>query len=401
MRSCAIGLFFTLLATLACDGVPGSYPDDLLPDRAAAPGKADYFNLPFATFRAKDPTPAAGEFLLLANSKFGSFHREIVTGCAGGACESRGEEPLAQWTKGGSTNYVRFTDLDGNLIDRYAFELVDQNQTLRLRKVNTHGWQELAPSSDSWCEEESAEPNGRQDCSGQDEVKACVGTWTCESHHCVRACDYDVCGQAGAACVDSGGCTEGTVADALRYPCPTNQVCCFSGHAEVAFDPLAADNVTQAFTAGLAEAQRTMTNPRLSFFSLSAVPTKVGASYADTEFRWKYDLPASGTGGSHEVTVAYPGWTTSSREGMPMGAYLAQSDLSAKLKTFSQILDQAATQDISLATCPLDASARAPGLVQLTGSFGSGGSRWFWAFICAGQTFPFATVDATTGARIN
>jgi len=387
-----------VLPMLACSGSESSFSDDQLDEQVATPGKGDYFSIPFATFRPNTSSPKVGDIMLLAYPASGLTHRELATSCKAGVCKTHGDDPVSVWSTAGATNYVRFMDVDGNLIDRYAFEFNDSGNTLRLRKVNTQHWQELTMSADVWCQEENAD---RQDCTDQSDVKACVGTWTCEDSLCKRHCDYDACGDSGGQCLAQGECGDGTVGDALAFPCKSEKQCCFHGLPKPLFDPLDPDQLSLAFATAAAEAKKTMPKASLTFRSVDGNPVKAGESYATTEFKWTYGFVARDQDYSTAaINVTYPGWSAKKISGMPMGSTVSQDNFKAKIKlTFSELVDQLALAKITMQTCQVAPDTKNPSFVSLKGVLGNGGSLWFWEFFCADQTI--LRLEANTGEKLN
>jgi len=399
-RNLSTVVFVIVLAPMmACSGAgDAAFPDDQLDEQSATPGKSDYFNIPFATFRATGSNPKVGDIMVLAESASGFNHREIATSCNGTSCKTREEDPIILWSKAGATDYVRFLDIDGNLIDRYAFELLDSSNTLRLRKVNTQRWQELTMSADVWCH---AENEDRQDCTDQSDVKACVGSWTCEDSLCVRHCDYDACSNASGKCVSHGSCGDGTVGDVLTYPCESDHECCFQNLAKPIFDPLDPEQLALAFTAATTAASKKMTNPIMSFLSLQASPVTAGASYAATEFKWGYNFVARSADFSRvEVDVVYPGWTTKVKTGLATGATVSQEDFSTKIKlTFTGLVNQMAADGFTMQTCLVAPGTDNSSFMALKGAMGQGGNIWFWEFFCGDGSL--LRLDASSGEQLN
>ena len=385
-----------LLTTLvaACGEGTSDFSDDNLPEQVLDPAKGDYVAIPFATYHAASAT-TAGRLLALTWTAGGICHRVLTKTCSHGSCTTKTDDPLASWSKAGTTYYVRFERENGTLIDRYAFKL--DGDTLKLRKVSTSTWQTLTNSEPLWCQYEADAT--RRDCSDQsDAPPECAGTWTCESSACVRHCDYTLCANAGGTCV-SGAC-DGHVLDADAYPCKSSKLCCAPGPVVRAFDPVAADSLSKAFDIAVAQIPSAMKSPTVSLVTVQGDPVTVGTSYADTVYTWHYVIVAQGTGSpTRVITVAYPGWTARSTTGTPMGAYLAQADIAATVKLgFAAIVDHATTAHVTLASCPLDpTNTSAPGFVDLRGNFGPGGIKWFWEFGCAAQAGMYS-FDAGTGA---
>jgi hypothetical protein len=379
-----------VLVGAGCDAA-NEYPDDLGDDVAMQVGKADYYPVPFLTYRA--PEASVGHFTLLAVTDNGIFHRETAVECVTTPCDPQVEEGLPIMSRSGSTNYIRFEDYDGNLIDRYAWKL--DGDTLKLRKVNTTKWQSLTKADDAWC-------NDKGDCDAQELTPACVGTWSCRQAVCVRLCDYQACGEAGGVCGAASACTDGVAGDAQLYPCQHGNVCCLPKSSQPAFDPVAADNVAAAYAAAQTEAEKTLADPSISLVTLSASPVGIGASYAATTYQWKYLFAASAASGGQPkaISVTYPGWATKATSGLPMGSYLAEDDFTAKVKLgFGTILSKAAAAGVTLESCPLTGSgSENPGFIDLRGTFGPGGVVWFWELGCAAMG-GIHSFDAATGAE--
>jgi hypothetical protein len=377
------------LAGAGCDEAVEN-PDDLGADEPVQAGKADYYPMTFTTYRAA--SPKAGQFAMLAVTDNGIFHRETAVYCINGPCNPMVLEGLPIMSRSGQTNYIRFEDFDGKLVDRYAWTL--NGDTLKLRKVNTSTWQSLQISSDAWCHEAA-------DCDAQELTAACVGTWSCRAAVCERTCDYGACGDAGGVCGAASACSDGVVGDGQLYPCHQGQVCCLPQSSQPSFDPVAPANVTAAFAAARAQAEKSLTDPSISLVTLGATPTAVGASYAATEYQWKYLFAASAASGGQPkaVSVVYPGWKATTISGLTMGSYLGEDDFAATVKLgFGQILAKAAAAGVTLESCPLEGTGgENPGFIDLRGTFGPGGVVWFWEFGCAAMG-GLHSFDAGTGA---
>lgn len=140
-----------------------------------------------------------------------------------------------------------------------------------------------------------------------------------------------------------------------------------------------------------------MSNPTMAFLMLAGTPTADGASYAGIPFQWVYSRVGQASGHTPtRITVTYPGWITKNLNGMPMGSYMSQSDFSSQIKlTFGQLIDKLATEDVTLQTCPMGPSG---GVLDVKGTIGLHGQRWYWEIFCAGHGQTLLTFDAASGS---
>jgi hypothetical protein len=202
-----------LLLALALMGLGcGGGSDDAAVDVPDSAGKADGVTRPVGTYRNDGAANGQFAFVVLKSDTF--FHRAQVVTCVAAPCNPAAQFGSYAFTKSGNTQYIRFNDNDGNLVDRYAYRL-DGDQ-LSLRAVDAAGWQKLTLTADqAFCAEAA-------DCEIQELPQPrCPGRWRCLENTCEFGCGANDCEIAGGTCVGlaPGSCVGGVVADASAYGC--------------------------------------------------------------------------------------------------------------------------------------------------------------------------------------
>jgi hypothetical protein len=182
-------------------------------------------------FLALDDFPAGTTFPLMSMLVLrsdGTFLRTQVLGCEGtNACDRSEEEGTFKYTKSGTRRFLRFSDAEGNLIDRWQY-VVATNGALELRPAGTSKWQPVPRSEVAFC---TAEVECTQQGLPQ---QGCPDAWSCENNACTPKCDSappaNACVAAGGTCIGlrPGACADGTVLDATEYSCggPVGVLCC-------------------------------------------------------------------------------------------------------------------------------------------------------------------------------
>jgi hypothetical protein len=211
MRTTA--LFIALaLAAFGCNGSPET-ADDGNADTIDTATKADGVVRPVGTY-LKDAA-SAGQFTKVVLKTDRTFHRETMVYCIMAPCPPVASEGTYNFSKSGSTRYLRFLDENGDLIDRYAYTLSGDVLKLRVPGESARVAYEHADNDSAWC-------GVADDCGLQDLAQPrCPGQWTCNEEN---TCAYDCrmpCEAAGGECVAlyPGNCANGTVGDANEYSC--------------------------------------------------------------------------------------------------------------------------------------------------------------------------------------
>ena len=128
------------ISLAACAADP--YPDDSAADTEVTDGKADGWLgsvAPQGTYLAADA--GAGQFTKMIVKTDKSYERDSVVECIAAPCNPVAQTGKYKITHGGGTDYLRFLDGSGKLVDRYAFEI--HGRQLRVRKVGSTDWQDL------------------------------------------------------------------------------------------------------------------------------------------------------------------------------------------------------------------------------------------------------------------
>jgi hypothetical protein len=211
MRTTA--LFMVLaLAAFGCNGSPDT-GDDTAADTIDTATKADGVVRPVGTF-LKDAA-SAGQFTKIVLKTDRTFHRETMVYCVRAPCPALESEGTYNYSKSGSTRYIRFMDENGDLIDRYAYTLADDVLKLRVPGESTRVAYTRADDANAWC-------GVADDCELQELAQPkCPGQWTCGAEN---TCAYDCrlpCEVAGGECValTPSSCADGEVGDANTYSC--------------------------------------------------------------------------------------------------------------------------------------------------------------------------------------
>ena len=165
------------------------------------------------------------------------------------------------------------------------------------------------------------------------------------------------------------------------------------------FDPAA--SIGMAFTYARQEAVKSFTGPWVAFVDATGIAPMAGAGYAS--YNWSFTFVAGESGGSSfkGISLAYPGWTAKTVDGMPMGAYLEESDFSTKVKIgFPDMVEKAGQAGLSPDSC-VDPVAQTPisFIVTLRGSNNPSNPGWFWEFFCPGDAITYR-FDAGTGEQV-
>jgi hypothetical protein len=148
------------------------------------------------------------------------------------------------------------------------------------------------------------------------------------------------------------------------------------------FDPVVPANITQAFTTAKAEAAKFVPGQAVSFVEVVGDPTAIGPTFEAVAFQWTYSFAA----GSNVVKVVHPGWTSSHKSGLPMGAYLDEASFAKTVPlSLEQIFGKAAASGVDDQTCKMQPGAKPPAFIDLRGTLGKTGSFWFWEFSCGGS----------------
>ncbi|MBI5482216.1 MAG: hypothetical protein HY906_25395 [Deltaproteobacteria bacterium] len=211
MRTTA--LFMVLaLAAVGCNGSP-DIGDDANADTIDAATKADGVIRPVGTYLRDNAT--AGQFTKVVLKTDRTFHRELMVYCIMAPCPTPATEGTYNFSKSGTTRYIRFLDENGDLIDRYAYKLDGDVLKLRASGSSSYVKYEHADNDAAWC-------GVADDCELQELPQPrCPGQWTCGAE---STCAYDCrmpCEVAGGECVAlyPGSCADGEVGDANTYSC--------------------------------------------------------------------------------------------------------------------------------------------------------------------------------------
>lgn len=232
MRTILFALVISSLSLSACMQTDAGDAAEIIDD-----GKQDDATTkPLGTyadpFLALDDFPAGTTFPLMSMLVLrsdGSFLRTQVLACQGtNACDRSEEVGTFKYTKSGTKRFLRFADADGNLIDRWEYQLAT-NGNLKVRPAGTSKWQSVPKSEVAFC-------TAAVECTQQGIPQPrCPDAWSCESNACTPKCDGDVpptnaCVAAGGTCIGlrPGACADGTVLDATEYSCggPVGVLCC-------------------------------------------------------------------------------------------------------------------------------------------------------------------------------
>ena len=222
MRNATVVAALFALVVFGCDGTAVN-PDDQAQDQVEVDGKADGSSAavarPLGTYRVAHQY--AGRLTMVTFKSDKTFHYEMMVYCAGGGtCPPVGHDGTYTFSKSGTTRYIRFLDADGQLIDRYAYQLTGQlGDTLKLRLSGDSEWTTLPQSGDAYCA--AAADCGLQ---GLIHPMCAPGGWTCEDNLCAFQCgqvEQTACETAGGACVPlvPDACEHGTVGDARYFGC--------------------------------------------------------------------------------------------------------------------------------------------------------------------------------------
>lgn len=217
------------ILAIACDSGSSSDENEPAPGaenevEVSIDGKEDGVVRPLGTYRGE--AAGAGDLVTVVLKSDKTFHRETLVTCITTPCNPIGEDGTYKFTKGGENRYIRFLDTDGQLIDRYAYELEDD--TLSLRKDDSEDVLTLVRSAESWC-------GAPDDCKIQGAAQPrCIGEWQCVEATCGYQCGDpgvgNACEAGGGACVglNPQGCADGVWADAGTFSCggPVGVGCC-------------------------------------------------------------------------------------------------------------------------------------------------------------------------------
>lgn len=159
----------------------------------------------------------------------------------------------------------------------------------------------------------------------------------------------------------------------------------------VFFDPLAASSLAKVFETASAAIAADFPQHALSFVQLVGLPHGSAQTYEQTPFLWNYTLAARDTssckGATKGVEVAWPGWTAVVMDEMPMGAYVAESEIGVAIPlSLEPLLKAIADDGVNPGACPITADGRPPGGILLRGTvWWPAGVHWFWNIWCDGH----------------
>ena len=211
MRTTAL-LMALALAAFGCSGTPDT-ADDANADTIDNAAKADGVVRPVGTYLKDGAT--AGQFTKIVLKTDRTFHRELMVYCIVAPCPTPATDGTYNFSKSGTTRYIRFLDDNGDLIDRYAYTLSGDVLKLRVPNETTKVAYTHADNDNAWCDV-------ADDCGLQELAQPrCPGQWTCGAEN---TCAYDcqnTCESAGGACVPlvPDACEFGEVGDANTYSC--------------------------------------------------------------------------------------------------------------------------------------------------------------------------------------
>jgi hypothetical protein len=156
------------------------------------------------------------------------------------------------------------------------------------------------------------------------------------------------------------------------------------------FDPIA--NVGEAFT----NAAKVATATDLALLRVQGTPVGTASDFASVHFTWAFAFSAKVKGAASVITTTYPGWKSTTEEGLGIGATLSEKDVPKTIKIDGEkLLDALATAKVTESTCPL----KGKGALQVRGNLEPMGTIWFWDLFCG--TTQKVDIDAGTGKKLS
>ncbi len=169
MTKMRLWLLFPLLVAVGCGG-SGGYADDEGPDSVdTGADKQDGVIRPLGTYRQAGQWHDYSLVVLKSDKTYYLLYEDM---------DGRPihDEGTYEWSKNGSTRYIRFLYPDGSLNVRYAYYL--NGDVLTLREAGSDDQQKLTYSPDAWC-------GIPADCGLQGLTAS--GAWTCTNDVCAAS----------------------------------------------------------------------------------------------------------------------------------------------------------------------------------------------------------------------
>jgi hypothetical protein len=157
------------------------------------------------------------------------------------------------------------------------------------------------------------------------------------------------------------------------------------------FDPLAPENIAQAFSTARSWATGSQASPQVDFMELLGTPSGEGTSYENIPFVWTYTFESCDgaqppCSNALAITVVHPGWSAANVNLIPSGLSTSEATFLSNVPlTFAGLL---AKRGLSQTDCPMLPASAGPGSIDLRGGTkqGSGKPLWFWVFTCSNSS---------------